>query len=779
MKTLIRNFLSTLRRFKMATALNVLGLSVAFAAFIVIMIQVSYDLRFDSSIPDADNVYRINLELNGSRVAATPPRPVGEGFVAYSPHVKAVAITNAMFASVFDRYFSIDSDDAFSQLQIYAEKMMETTAGYLDIFQPKMIEGSAQSLLEPGKVLIPQSMAKRLFPKESAIDKRLRGEDFVWIVGGVYKDFPKNSSLHNFILSQLPEENKSGWALNYETYVHIDPSQDARKLLGEYVATIEPVFKDAGYENIKLFLSPIKSLHFDTTIGFDTVEKTSKTILWLLIGIAFVILVIAAINFTNYYIALTPFRIKSINTQKVLGSTTRALRSSLIIEAALVSLISFFIAVFLVDLVPLTPITNLLSSDLNLYDNIPLLIVIGMVALVTGIFTGIYPAYYVTSFAPALVLAGSFGLSPRGRKLRSTLIGVQFVTSFFLIVVALFMYLQTHHMQHTNPGYDRNQIIAITTNKQFAEQYELFASELKSFSGIESVGYSESLLASRDFYSSSQLNYKGKEIKFQAIGVDADFLETINIPLLEGRYFTHSDAKTEGENFMIFNERARKEYDLQIGDKLGDQFTVIGFIPDINYSSFRKGIEPLAFYLNPHRRLAYVRVEEGTNIRSAMRYVETTLERLSPGYPFEIRLLDEVANGLYAFENNLMLLITLFSLIAIILSMVGVFGLVIFEGEYKRKEIGIRKVFGSTTQQILERFNRRYVYLLVICFIIAAPLSWYAIHLWLQSFAYKTPIYWWVFMVAFLLVAILTFATVTFQSWRAANANPVDCIKKE
>jgi len=773
MKTLTRNFFSVLRRFKVATLLNVLGLSVAFAAFIVIMVQVSYDVRFDSPIPDA--VYRINLELNGKRIAATP-RPVGEGFAVYSPYVEEIAITNAMYASVFDRFFTTDIDN---YQQIYAEKMMETTAGYIDLFQLKMIEGDAQSIREPDKVLIPQTVAQRLFRGESAVDRQLRGENSVLTVGGVYKDFPKNSSLHNFILVKLSDDLINNWqAINYETYVRIDPSQDADALFAEYVSTLEPMLENSGMEDMKLFLTPIKDLHFATTIEFDTVEKTSRAKLWILIGIALLILIIAAINFTNYSIALTPLRIKSVNTQKVMGATLQKLRSSLVIEASLISFAAFVLSLFLVHLLSLTRMTALLSSELILFDNIPILIIVGIVAVLAGLFAGLYPAYYTTSFSPAVVLKGSFGLSPQGRRLRSTLVGTQFVVSFFLIIAAIFMYVQTSYMQNKYPGYDREQIIAVTTNKQFAEQYELFANELKTYPGIEAVSYSESLLASRDFYSSSQVTHKGTQIMFQAMGVDIDFLQTIHIPLLEGRYFNKSDEQAEGESFLIFNEQARKQYDLKLGDKL-DGYTVIGFVPDINYSSLRREIEPMCFYLNPYKRFAYMRVKNGTDIYSAMQHIESTLDRLSPGFPFEIRLLDEVSKSTYAGENNLMLLIGLFSFLAVILSMVGVFGLVIFESEYKRKEIGIRKVLGSTTRQILEMLNKRYIYILTVCFMLAAPLSWYAIHLWLQNFAYKVPIYWWVFAIAFLLVATLTSATVTFQSWRVANANPVNSIKTE
>jgi len=773
MKTIIRNFFSTLRRFKMAMMLNLLGLSVAFTAIIVIMIQVGYDLRFDSSVPDADNVYRIGLMHDGKRIAATP-RPIGEGFAAYSPHVKGVAITNAMYATVFNRTFTIQGDD--SKL-VYKEKMMETTTGYIDVFHPEMIEGSSQSLFEPEKVLIPQSMAQRLFKGEVAIDKQLRGENFAWTVGGVYKDFPKNSSTHNFILLQLPKSEH--WGLNYETYVHIDFSQNADVLLADYIKSIEPMLQSAGYDKVEFFLTPIRDIHFLTTIEFDTVEKTSMMKLWILISVALVILIIAIINFTNFSIALMPLRVKSINTQKVLGATQYALRCSMIVEAILISFLSFGFSLFLVYLVSLTPITNLLTSDLILKNNIPLLLMLSGIALLTGLFAGVYPALYATSFAPAVALKGNFGLSPRGRHLRSSLVGVQYVISFFLIMAALFMFVQMKFIQRSNPGYDRSQIISITANKQFAEQHKLFANELEALPCIESVGYSEALLSGRDHYDVYEGKVRETSVVFNTIRADVNFLQTIDISLTDGRYFTESDTQAENEYFAIFNEQARKEYDLQIGDKIDGIITVLGFIPDFNYASLYKKIEPLGFVLDQTRRFAYVRIVDGTNIYSAMQDIENTLHRLSPGYPFEIRPLDDISKSLYSKDNTLMLLITIFSLAAIILSMVGVFGMVIFENEYKRKEIGIRKVFGSSTKEILEMLNKRYISLLIICFVIAAPVAWFGISHWLQGFAYKTPTYWWVFVVTFLLVVTLTSVTVTFQSWRVANANPVDSIKTE
>ncbi|MDR2914783.1 MAG: FtsX-like permease family protein [Tannerella sp.] len=224
--------------------------------------------------------------------------------------------------------------------------------------------------------------------------------------------------------------------------------------------------------------------------------------------------------------------------------------------------------------------------------------------------------------------------------------------------------------------------------------------------------------------------------------------------------------------------------DFLLVTKPGINDEIIGFIPDITITSLRKNVEPMAFMLmnDNHSRgynYAYIRVKGGSNMDETFQYIRATLDRLSPGYPFNVHFYDEIVSDSYQSENHLMSLIFWFSFVAVLISMVGVFGLVVFESEYKRKEIGIRKVLGSTTQQILLMFNKRYAKILAVCFIIAAPIAWYVVSLWLENFAYRTPVYWWVFILSFLMITTITIATVTFQSWRIASANPVDSIKTE
>jgi putative ABC transport system permease protein len=338
-------------------------------------------------------------------------------------------------------------------------------------------------------------------------------------------------------------------------------------------------------------------------------------------------------------------------------------------------------------------------------------------------------------------------------------------------------------MQHTPLGYDKDELIITDLNAQVNKSREAFTNQLKSFSGIENVTYAQALLSSRDTYMGWGRRYRDKDIIFECLPVDPSFLDVTGISLTEGRSFRPEDGKTRHGAF-IFNEKARNMYELALNEKV-DSTEIIGFMSDVKFASFRTEIAPMAFFVwgtetwGSDPNYAYIKVSSGTDLRAAMTHVRSSLQTFDADYPFNVRFFDEVLNGLYEKEQKLSSLITLFSLVAILISIVGVFGLVVFDSEYRRKEIGIRKVFGSTTQEILVIFNKTYIRILFLCFVLAAPVSWYAVTRWLENFAYKTPMYWWVYLASFAIVFLLTVATVTFQNWRAANMNPVESVKTE
>ena len=793
MKTIIRNFISVLRRFKMATILNILGLSVAFAAFMVIMMQVDYDKNFDTFHKNADNIYRVEFQWDKESTQAVLSRPMANVFMNFSPHIVAGAVTSPFYNETF---YSVDKG---IEKSTYMEPTMIVDPSFTDVFDFDILDGSVDALKEPGKVLVPESLARKIFGEESAVGKQITAKESKgllvgffttpegnYTIGGIYKDLPLNSIIRNAIFLKMDEKaDLHNWGnSSYNFYVRLDHPESAKDLVSDFLVYYKKneLGKNmswySGEPNFRLTRLP--DVHYATDVTFDMTPKSSRQTVLVLIAISLVILIIAGINFTNFSTALTPMRVKSINTQKVLGSSDGVLRFSLLMEAVCISTVAYLLALWMVHMAGNSTIAKLVDADMSLFAHPLLLSATALIALLTGLLAGLYPSYYMTSFSPALVLKGSFGLSPAGRRLRNVLICIQFIVSFTLIIGSMFMSLQNRFMQNSPLGYDKDQIIVTNLTAPVLKSSDAFRSSLKTFSGIEDVTYGEFMLSSQDQYMEWGRELKGENIQFQCMPIDPSFLKVMNIPVTEGRDFREEDALT-AEGAFIFNERARNLYDISLGDKI-DGANIVGFIPDIKFASFRTEVTPMAFYVRGKgygggADYAYIKVKGDSNLQAAMAHVKSVLNEIHPDYPFNVKIFDQVLNTLYEKEENLSSLITLFSLIAVFISMVGVFGLVVFDSQYRKKEIGIRKIMGSTTSEILIMFNKTYIYILCICFALAAPVAYYAIHKWLENFALKTPVYWWVFMLAFLLVFCLTILTVTFQNWRVANENPVYSIK--
>ncbi len=782
MKTIIKNFLSALRRFKMATILNILGLSIAFAAFIIIFMQLDYDWNFDKFHKNSDRIYRVEL-VDDEGAQAILNRPLADRFTVSSPHIIAGSLVNPWGRNL---YFTIDDNDAQKS---FLEPATKVYPEYVNVIEFDVLEGQAEAMQEPNKVLIPQSIAKKLFGNQSAIGKQLEGDGFTYIVGGVYRDFPLNSVVGNNIYYPMPkDENTNSWGNNnYEFYIRVDSPENSKYLVENFKKNFDTSALGKDYTwaaSMDLRLTPLTEVHFTTDTTYDITPKASRQTLLVLFAIAFIIITIAGINFTNFSTALTPVRIKSINTQKILGAEEKALHMSLLLEAISISIVSYLLSLLLVFLFSLTPGASLINAKISLLAYPYLIIGVGILAILTGFVAGLYPSYYTTSFSPALVLKGSFGLSPKGRKLRNILISVQFISSFALIIASMFMYLQNSYMHNTPLGYDKDELIITNISNDLNKSKDAFANQVKTFSGIENITYAEMLLSSSDQYMGWGRKYKDKDIGFQCLPVEPSFLHIMGVEIIQGRDFREEDKNTK-DGVYIFNEKARETYGLEVGERIEGGGEIIGFIKDVKFASFRTEVTPMCFYVwgtdnwGSKPSYAYIKVKAGSDLRAAMKHVHMSLDMFDSDFPFDVRFFDGVLNRLYEKEKKTTSLITLFSLIAVFISIVGVFGLVVFESEYRKKEIGVRKVLGSSTNEILHLFNKIYVRILCICFILAAPVAYYSISKWLENFAYKTPMYWWVFVLAFLLIAIITIITVTFQNWKAANANPVESIKTD
>jgi putative ABC transport system permease protein len=776
----LQNFLFVLKRFKTSSILNILGLSVAFAVFILIAMQVNYDYTFDKFHPDNNRTYRVDFVLGDGGKQAIMPRPLAEAWFKSSPHIVAGTITNPFTGKDL---ISIEKNGSkFSSV----ENTLLVSPDYTKVFPFDMTEGTITGLDNPDEVIIPQSLAKKLFGDEPAIGKPLSMSGRQITVKGVYKDFPANSLLKNPVYIPMNKDenvnNFGNW--NYNIYIRLDSPEATADLIESMSQIARDLMEKAWGNQIEgevIQFTNLPDLHFTTDVKYDTTPKSSRQTVFVLISIAIAILLIAGINFTNFSMALAPRRIRSINTQKIMGASVARLRTLLAAEAVFISLTAYLISLFLVYAVSKTPVAGLLDCNIQLSAHPKLLGTVAFLAIVTGIVSGLYPAFYITSFQPALALKGSFGLSPQGQKMRNVLMGIQFTASMILIISAIFMYLQNDFMKNMSLGFDRERIVTVTNlSATVKKNQKVFENELKSFAGIEDVTYGQFLLASSDQYMQWGRMYQDKDIQFYCMPVEPSFLKVMGIPVTEGRDFREDDEQHEK---YIFNDKARKEYDMQLNTSM-DEGEIIGFIPDIQFTTFRTTPSPMAFYVaswtNTQMNIAYIKVGAGSDMREAIQHIQNTLSKLDPDWTFNTGSFDEtILKGVYQKEQRLTFLITLFSAIAILISIIGVFGLIVFETAYRRKEISIRKVHGSSIREILKLFNRIYLILLGICFLIACPAAYYVIDKWLDNFAYRTPMYEWVFLLGGIIVLVITLITVSSQSYRAATQNPTKALNSE
>ncbi|MFS2806801.1 ABC transporter permease [Parabacteroides distasonis] len=795
MKLMIRNLLYLFKRFKTAVVLNLFGLAIAFAAFLLIVMQVDYEMNYDAMHSKSGRTFRLEANHGEFEHNAIHCLMFSDAFVNSSAHITDYSYRYPFYGG--ERYCQIDEVDDQGEAKVFKENFQLCLPNISDVFDFHMKEGSVECLSIPGSVLIPESVAKRLFDKQSAIGKRIRMSSSsgwqpvsttILTIGGVYKDFPGNTTVQNRIYVPMDQLDllKSSWQMYAnEIYVTLDDPRNKEEVLDHFNKTFDFAKSQMGSaQEIALRLTPLKDVYYTHDTTFDFNPKGHRETNYVLLGIAFLILFIAGINFTNLTTSLIPLRLKTINTHRVLGCSIYKLRAISLIESIVICLISYILALFIVNDLSYTPIADWVDADIRLSQYKGLILLTALIAILTGCLAGLYPAIRSTSYAPALVLKGSFGLSPKGKKVRVALIGFQYTVSIALIIVTLFMGLQNHFMTSSEQlGFNKDQVAIVNlTPEIYAKHKPQYIQKLKDYPGIEDVAFSVYELSKEDdMIDLEYARHEDKDVFFKVFYASENFLSVMDIQVEEGRDFTREDSNKAQSDYII-NPAAERDFHLHPGDRFNDR-TVLGVSKDFRFNSCRIASSPFVFALNndiPNPKLvSYIRFNSKTNLQEAVAHVRETLKEIDPTFPFEISFYNTILNNLYQKEQTLGKLISLFGIMAILISIVGVFGLVLFETQYRRKEIGIRKINGATTGQILLMFNKTYIRIVSVCFIISIPIAWMGTQQWLENFAYKTPLHLWVFIVAFLIILSVTIGTVTFRNWQAANENPVNSVKSE
>ena len=788
MNLLFRNFWNTLRRYKVASILNILGLSIAFAAFAILMMQVVYHLGHDKFHSNYDRIYRIeSYDSDENSYYPFLERPTLEKMAEAVPGIRTLGILDDSGKG----YFALDPAERVYNV---IEAVNEINPLLLEVFDFRITAGSADNFRTDRHILMPESMAERLFPGENPIGQDMvpyGSDSLLYEVAAVYRDFPDNSILGNHIYRNMGErdiDNKN--VQSYSAFIVLAPDaslRDVRDQLETLYRETWNVPDDYPYQTIRL--SSLSELRYSRDVQYDWVKKSNKAVVYALLFIAFLIVVIASINFVNFSTSLVPVRIRSINTKKVMGGSQRSIRISLIMESVLISFLSGLIAILVVHFVSVTGLSAYLQANITLGQNGGIIGLMLSVSLISGLLAGIYPAWYTTSFAPALVLKGSFGLSPTGRRLRLILISFQYVISLTLIMVAFFIREQNEYIRNFPIGFDQQNVLVTPISHDVYKKGDVFVNELLKNPDIRHVAFSSGAIVSDSKGMWGGFKYKEHEdFTLSMMWVSPDFIETLGLKLSAGRGFLPED--TEKRMTLIPNETARNMYDLELNDEIpvqGLRPQMVGFVEDFHFQPLHYAVQPLALAmrrgdtpLGSWELTAYFRVNT-TNIPQTIEYIRNTIAGMGTlsRENIHIDFLDQSIGNLYRQEQDLSVLITLFSLFTIFISLIGVFGLVLFEAQYRRKEIGIRKVHGATIAEILRLLNNGFVKIVLICFVIAVPVSYYAMKKWLEGFAYQSPIHWWIFAVALMMVLAITLLTVTLQSYRAATENPANSIKTE
>ena len=808
----IKNFLTLLKRYTASSVLNILGMSLAFAAVYLIMVQVDYDFSYNKGIPNAANIYRLE-HRNWSEEGywdTTWARQLPDDLCKNIPEIeKCGTVMPGGYYNINDIY----SRKVADHIDNISLNLCEAEREGLDVLGIEVIEGSLDDVINHYTLVLKESVAKRfnLSVGDVLCYGREADEENTATVVAICKDTSSPSILDGADgwggMGPQENENPNNWGTPYYIQLADGASPDVVcKKMKDALPGLLNIEFEVDEETVAYFLrmasprlNPLSELYFSDDVSSAYHEIGSRSTTYTFIAIAVLIIVIAMINFVNFFFALIPVRIKAINTYKVFGASTSSLRLNFIVEAVGLVVTALVGAVILVSFSAETPIVNQLSTTIAFDDNMNVALAVATVAILGGMIVSIYPALYITRFSPAMVFSG-FHASAPGRRLRYMLVAVQYFISITLIICSLFVHRQHEYMLGYNMGFDKENLLVV--NNLPGETVFASYDQENGLSYVRRDAFAESLVnnpaivdvafADGSFIAPSRMqwgrNVNGKGIYFNVYPVSWDFLQLMKIDIVDGRDFRISDEAC-ADGVFIFNEDAARKLEINVGDKIPGHRSdaeVVGVCSDFNYRPMQYNIEPFAFYIfgkYPWRlcNRLYVRTAAGADVAAVRKYIMQTIAEYAPNAPadsYDVTLFDTELEQQYQKEEKLSFLIMLFTMLSISISIIGVFGLVLFETQYRRKEIGIRRVHGSSVVSILRMFNMMYLRIVAICSLVAVPVSYMIVNRWMQQFAYRATMTIGVYLLAVSIVALITIVTVTIRAYKAANENPVDAIKR-
>ena len=809
MKYLFHNFINTLRHYKASSLLNIFGMAVAFAAFYVILTQVQWGFTYNRDIKDGDRIYVMaKPSFGGGRDLITSfCRPMAEQVLAECSEVESYG-TATFYADVDPLTYYLKEDDNVRKVKSI---MQNVTSGAVSVFDFEAEQGSFDDFNRANALAVSSKFAEANNLKVGDfLSASQTGDPALGKIVAIWKDkYPENTGPGSIeMISNMGDRSMDSWSETSFTYfVKLRSTDDVaafeqkasaivrRMLEDQYNLDQEDLEEIAAY--FKISLLPYGDLYYNSTIENKMgISRSGSRITDVsLLIVAALIIIIALVNFINFSFALVPARVRSVNTYKIFGTSRKALVYNFILESVGLDMLALILAALLIVIFQNSSAAELLNAPVDIVSNTTVLMLTIAVALVGAIAASIPPALYITSFQPAVVLKGAFGMSRAGQRLRNLLIGVQFTVSMALIICAVFMRLQHDYMLDFEMGFNKQCLISGLIPGEvcwWKDRNEAFEDKLRNNPDIVDVTWAQGQIVNVNRMGWGR-EYKGEGIEFQCYPVAYNFLDFMGIDIVQGRNFSKADELSD-DGVIIFNEEARGKFNITL-DSSGPSHhskgsEIAGICKDFHFRPLQYGKDPFAFYIfgRDHSWMPqglshiYVRTAEGANPNVVMEFISKTVLEVTPDVDPEtiyLHTFDEELARKYKSEDKLSKQITAFTLVAFILALMGVFGLVFFETQHRMKEIAVRRVLGAEVKDILSMLSRKYATIVMICFVIAAPFSYLVTERYFSNFAYHMSIQPWVFVAALVVVLVVTVALVVARSFSAATKNPVESIKAE
>ncbi len=791
------------------SAINILGLAVGLATCLVIILYVVDELSYDRFYKNAGNIYRINsdIKFGGANLH----------FVQTSDMMGQLLKKDYPQVEEYTRLYNNNGDKLIKKGNEFIDELRvaHVDSTFFRVFNLPVIEGDTRTALdEPNTVVITESVAKKYFNNVHAVGKTLEEKNGQstrpYKIMAVIKDIPHNSHLNVEFFFSMKNVNYQWGQLtshNFNTYLLLRSGTDYKAFQKNFTAYIDKyVLPEArAFMNIKSMdefrkagnyleysLIPLTRIHLYSDYSFEMTPPGNIQYVYIFGAVALFILLIACINFINLSTARSANRAKEVGIRKTLGTERKTLITQFLVESTLTVVISLLIAIGITWLM-LPFFNNVAGKSIRINEMLDpkIFAVIVLLPFVVGLLAGSYPAAFLSRFNPITVLKGNSNTKYKKSTLRNVLVVFQFTTSIILIIGTIIVYKQLNYIQTKKLGFNKDQVLVINGTGSLGNNAKAFKEDVLAMSGVKGGTLSSFLPVTSsarndNTYSKDAVMDSKNGIDMQTWTVDYDYIKTMGMEIIKGRNFSKEFADS---NATIINETTAKflGYDDPIGKKIytftdnngsKTSFDIIGVVKNFHFESLRQNVGPMCMRLGNDRGLASFKIDPAKS-KNLIAKIEGKWKSMAAGLPFSYRFLDDSFNEMYRNEKRIGQLAISFAVLAIFIACLGLFGLATYMAEQRTKEIGIRKVLGASVGNVVNMLSKDFIILVLIASVIAFPVAWWAMHNWLQDFAYRITIGWWIFFAAGAIAFLIAFITVSSQAIKAALANPVKSLRTE